>query len=197
MSAVAVVADPVPSSEIVPVRASAGTVAVIWVGESIVKAAVAADPTNPMPVTDARLVPVIVTVEPGAAVAGANEVIVAFPAKSAPVAAVPAGVVTLIGPVGALAGTVACTEVADSTVNAAAGVLPNRTALVPERFAPVRVTTVPAAPFVGENPVSATDDTAKVPPEVLVLTGVVTVTRPLTAFAGTVTVIVVADTDVG
>ena len=91
--------------------ASAGTVAVICVGELIVNVASPAEPTKPTEVTEAKLVPVMVTVEPGDAVVGVNDVIVGGAAKSADAVAVPAGVEMLMGPVVTLAGTVAWTFV--------------------------------------------------------------------------------------
>jgi hypothetical protein len=154
-------------------------------------------PVNPTEVTESRLIPVIVTVEPGAAVAGENDVMDGGAAKLADAVAVPDGVEMLMGPVVTLAGTVARIVVADTFVNVAAGVLPKRTAVAPESFAPVMVTTVPAAPSAGENSVIAADETLNVPVATPVLTGVSTEMSPVTAFGGTATVMEVSVTAVG
>ena len=154
-------------------------------------------PVNPTEVTESRLAPVIVTVEPGAAVAGENDVMEGGAAKLADAVAVPAAVLMLMGPLVTLAGTVARTVVAETLLNVAAGVVPKRTAIAPERFAPVMVTTVPAAPSAGENSVIAAEDTLNVPVATPVLTGVSTEMSPVTAFGGTATVIEVAVTVVG
>lgn len=197
VSAVVLWASKVPRTETCPVIASAGTVAVIWVGESIVNAGSAVVPVNPTDVTESRLVPVIVTVEPGAAVAGEKDVMVGGAAKLADAVAVPADVLTVMGPLVTLAGTVARMVVEDLLLNDAAGVVPNRTAVAPDRFAPVMVTTVPAAPRAGENSVIAADETLNVRVATPVLTGVSTEITPVTAFGGTVTVIEVSVTAVG
>src|SRR5882762_6810128 len=62
--------------------------------------------------------------------------------------AVPAEVVTLIGPLGAPAGTVAVIAVAEFTVKLALVPL-NRTALAPVKFVPLIVTLVPTGPLLG------------------------------------------------
>jgi len=64
----------------------------------------------------------------------------------------PAGVVTLIGPVIAPAGTVVVIVVALTTVNVAA-VPPKVTAVAPVKFFPLIVTVVPTGPEVGVNEV--------------------------------------------
>jgi hypothetical protein len=180
-----------------PLTASAGTVAVICVGESRVKVTVAAEPAKPTALTELRLVPVIVSGAPGATAVGANDVMVGSPAKSALAVAVPAGVVIVIGPPVTPVGTVAVTCVADSTLNDAAGVAPKRTAVAPARFAPVSLTTVPAPPPVGSKVVTAGDDTVNFAAATPVLTGVVTEISPVTALGGTVTVIAVGVTELG
>ena len=197
VSAVVLTASAVPRIESGPVKASLGTVAVICVGETTVKVAFAVEPVNATVLTDVRFVPVIVTVPPGEAVVGVKELIVGGAAKSALAVAVPAGAVMLIGPLVRLAGTVAVTVVADTTLNDAAGVVPKRTAVAPDRFAPVMVTVVPAAPIAGEKLLIAADATLKVPVATPVLTGVSTEISPDTAFAGTATVIDVGVTVVG
>src|SRR5205807_2445808 len=62
--------------------------------------------------------------------------------------AVPPGVVTLIGPLEAPAGTVAWIAVAELTVKLAP-VAPNCTAVAPVKFVPLIVTLVPAGPLLG------------------------------------------------
>ena len=64
--------------------------------------------------------------------------------------AVPAGVITLIGPVVAPAGTVAEIDVDELTVKLAVTPL-KRTADAPVKFVPLMVTLVPRPPLVGEN----------------------------------------------
>ena len=197
VSAVVLTASAVPRTDTGPLNASFGTVAVICVGETTVKVAFAVEPVNPTELTEVRLVPVIVTSAPGEAVVGVKELIVGGAAKSALAVAVPEGAVMLIGPLMRLAGTIALMVVADTTLNDAAGVAPKQTAVAPDRFAPVIVTAVPAAPRAGEKLLIAADATANVPVATPVLTGVSTEIRPETAFAGTATVIDVADTVVG
>src|SRR5262249_41626083 len=102
---------------------------------------------------------------------------------------VPAGVVTLILPELAPAGTVAVIRIAELTVNTAEVPL-NLTAVAPVKFAPFPAPLTPTAPLVGVNP-EVRGATAKlvalvaVPPEVVTLMG------PVVAFAGTVAVICV------
>src|SRR6476661_1258018 len=69
--------------------------------------------------------------------------------------AVPAGVVTLIRPVLAPAGTVAVRLVAEFTVKLLAAAPLKATVVAPLRPVPVRVTTVPTGPLAGEKPVMA------------------------------------------
>jgi hypothetical protein len=65
--------------------------------------------------------------------------------SAADVALVPPGVVTVTSTVPAPAGEVAVICVALLTVNVVAAVAPNFTAVVPVKFVPVMVTTVPPA----------------------------------------------------
>src|SRR5262245_55867272 len=67
--------------------------------------------------------------------------------------AVPLGVVTLIGPVFAPAGTVAVIWTSEFPVNVAVTPL-NRTAVAPVRYVPEITTVLPAAPLVGANEVT-------------------------------------------
>ena len=94
-------------------------------------------------------------------------------------AAVPSGVVTVIGPLPAPAGTVVLTWVAEATVKVALVPL-NATAVAPVRFVPVIVTAVPAAPLAGVKPVIVGGGPAIVKLLVLVAvpSGVVTVIGP-------------------
>ena len=100
---------------------------------------------------------------------------------------VPPGVVTWIFPVTAPAGTVAVTLVAEFTVKLVAFTPPNFTAVVPRSPVPVIVTCVPTGPLVGLNELIVGTTTyfwllVSVPE------GVVTVTNPVVALAGTVAV---------
>jgi len=114
--------------------------------------------------------------------------------------AVPPGVVTLIRPVVALAGTVARTDVAETTVKVAASVPLNFTEVAPVRFVPVIVTVVPTRPLPGENEeivgAGVTAVTSKLDELVAVPPAVVTSIGPSVAPLGTVAVIDVADSTV-
>src|SRR5437879_11659594 len=68
--------------------------------------------------------------------------------KLLPLVAVPPDVVTLMGPVVAPAGTVACITVAEFTVKLALTPL-NRTAVAVVKLVPLMVTLVPTDPLVG------------------------------------------------
>jgi hypothetical protein len=107
---------PVPAgvpTPIFPVVAPAGTVAVIFDAET--KVYVAETPLNVTAVTPVKLAPVIVTVVPTAPLAGVKLVILGATVKVAELVAVPPAVVTLTGPVVALAGTAAVICVLEST----------------------------------------------------------------------------------
>jgi hypothetical protein len=110
-------------------------------------------------------------------------------AKLAALIAPPSGVVIMIGPVVAPAGTVVLIVAELLTVNVAA-LPPNETVVTPVKFVPVIVTPVPTAPRVGAKEVMA-GVTVK---RVVVIKGpppdVVTVMGPVVAAAGTVAVIV-------
>jgi hypothetical protein len=178
-------------TEIVPVVAPAGTVAVTCVAESTVND-VAATPLNLTAVAPVRFVPVITTVAPTAPEVGVNEVtlgagiIVNEPA----LVPVPPGVVMAIGPVVAAAGTVAVTCVAESTVYTVVPTPLKLTAVAPVRFVPVMTTVVPAPPLVGVNEVTVgAGRTVKLAALVPVPAGAVTEIGPVVAPAGTVAVI--------
>jgi hypothetical protein len=70
--------------------------------------------------------------------------------KASALVAVPAEVVTLIGPVDAPSGTVAASSVLETRLNPA-GTPPNATPVAPPRFVPDTVTRVPGAPVGGAN----------------------------------------------
>jgi hypothetical protein len=123
-------------------------------------------------VTVPPMIPVFVTVK------------VIFTVKLAALVAVPPGVVTLSGPVVAAAGTVAWIAVAEVTVKLALTPL-NLTAVAPVKVVPVIVTTVPTSPLVGVKLVIV-GDTVKLVALVAVPPGVVTLSGPDVAPAGTV-----------
>ena len=77
----------------------------------------------------------------------------ALTVNTAELAPVPTGVVTLILPEVAPAGTVAVIRAGDTTVKPAAAEVLNLTVVAPFRFVPVMVTTVPARPLEGAIPV--------------------------------------------
>ena len=174
-----------------PVVAVAGTVAVMVVAE-LTEKLVAATELNLTAVAPSRPVPVMVTTAPGPPDAGLKDVRVGTTLKVAVEVAVPPGVVTLRGPVVAVAGTVAVMLVAELTVKLVALTPLNRTAVAPVKPVPVRVTLAPTTPLAGENeemvgaaPVATVKlaALAAVPPEVVTLMG------PVVAPADTVAVI--------
>jgi hypothetical protein len=105
---------------------------------------------------------------------------------------VPDGVVTEMGPVVALFGTVVVICVELTTLKGAPAGPLKVTAVVPVKFVPVMVTLVFAGPLVGVKPVMVGALTAKLPAEVAVPPGVVTEMGPVVALFGTVVVICVA-----
>ena len=115
--------------------------------------ALAATPWNLTTVAPVKLLPEIVTDTPTGPLVGVNELTfgAGITVKMALLVAVPAGVVTLILPLVAPAGTLAVTFELDTTVKLAALMLLNLTALVPVKFTPVIVTLVPTLPFSGLN----------------------------------------------
>src|SRR5207247_2499415 len=113
--------------------------------------------------------------------------------KLAALLAVPAEVVTLIGPVVEPVGTVAVIVVAEATVKLALAPL-NSTALAPVKLVPLIVTLVPTGPLAGVKLVTVGGlMTVKLLALLAVPSGVVTPIGPLVAPAGTVAVIVVAE----
>src|SRR5207302_475759 len=105
----------------------------------------------------------------------------------------PPGVMTLIGPLEAPAGTVAWIAVAELTVRTAL-VAPNCTAVVPVKLVPLIVTLVPAGPLTGVKLVIVGElGTVKLLALLAVPPGVMTLMGPLEAPAGTVAWIAVAE----
>ena len=141
-------------TEIFPVFAPEGTVAVIFVSELTMNVAVV--PLNFTAVAPENPVPLIVTEVPTGPLFGEKDVI--FGAVPAPpvtvncvaLVAKPSGVTTLIRPVFAPEGTVAVIFTSESTVNAA-GVPANFTLVAPVNPDPLIVTEVPTGPLAGEN----------------------------------------------
>jgi hypothetical protein len=133
-----------------PVVAPDGTVAVILL--VLLKVDVAETPLKLTEVAPVKLAPEIATLVPTGPLVGVKLVIRSATRKvNGAVVAVPAGFVTLIGPVVALAGTVAVICVFESTPYVAATPL-NLTAVVPEKLTPVMTTLAPTPPLPGENP---------------------------------------------
>ena len=106
----------------------------------------------------------------------------------------PPAVVTLTLPEEPLP-TVAITIVDELTLNVCAAVPPNETAVVPVKFVPLMMTTVPLAPLVGEKDVIVGGGIKVKPVIIAVPPGVVTLILP-EAPVPTVAVIVVAFTTV-
>jgi hypothetical protein len=99
---------------------------------------------------------------------------------------VPRGVVTLTGPVVAPAGTVAWIAVFEVTVKLALTLL-NVTAEAPVKSMPLIVTLAPTCPFGGERlPIPGAPATLNPPGVLAVPAGVVTLSGPVVAPAGTV-----------
>ena len=174
-----------------PVVAPVGTVAVICVAEFTVNVAVV--PLNVTLVAPVRLVPVIATVVMAVPLVGLRVLSAgsgAVTMKGKPLLG-PLSVVTTTLPVVAPAGTLVVICVAEFTVNVAVVPL-SVTPVAPARLAPVSTTVVPAVPAVGLSAlmVGAGVVTVKARP-LLVPPGVVTVTLPVLAPAGTVAVICV------
>jgi hypothetical protein len=110
--------------------------------------------------------------------------------------AVPAGVVTAMGPVTAVVGTVAVICVAEVTVKVVAATPPKVTDVAPVNAPPVIVTTVPTLPLVGEKLLihgPAPVETVKLVTLVAVPSVSVTAIGPVVAAAGPVAVICVSE----
>jgi hypothetical protein len=147
-SGVAVAVPPVVVTVIGPVVAPAGTVAVICVVLATVN--VALTPLNRTFRTLAKLAPKMLTTVPTGPDGGVKLLMMGgvgpvVTMKSGVAVAVPAVVVTVIGPVVAPAGTVAVICVVLATVNVALTPL-NRTFRTLAKLAPKMLTTVPTGP---------------------------------------------------
>jgi hypothetical protein len=130
-------------TEILPVVAPLGTIAVICVSESTLK--VESVPLNFTLLAPVKVLPVITTFAPGAPLVGLKLVILGVTLKLATLVPVPAGFVTVILPVVAPVGTVALIDVDELMVNAAETPL-KFTALAVSKLVPVILTTVPTGP---------------------------------------------------
>ena len=138
---------------ILPVVAPVGTLAVICVGELIIKPlpkAPALTPLKATAVAPVKLAPVMVTTVPTGPLVGVNDVIVGLAAtvKLPALVAVPPAVVTLILPVVAPAGTVVVICVGALTVKVALTLL-NFTEVAPVKLMPLIITVVPTPPDTG------------------------------------------------
>jgi len=133
---------------ICPVVAPGGAVA--WIAVSEVTVKLALTPLNVTAVAPPKLVPLIETWVPAGPLAGAKPEMDGggTTVNALALVAVPAGVVTLIGPVVAPAGTVAWIAVAELTVKLALTPL-KVTAVAPPRFVPLIETLVPTGPLAG------------------------------------------------
>ena len=144
---------------ILPVIAPLGTTAVICVAELTAKL-VAEVFLNFTSVAPERFVPVMTTEVPTGPLIGTNDVIVGaggvpVTSKLATLVAVPAEVVTLIGPSTAPDGTVVviCVPSGDQPT-LVWSTPPNSTSVAPTSFVPSIVTVWPTGPLPGENPVT-------------------------------------------
>jgi len=110
---------------------------------------------------------------------------------------VPFGVVTVIGPVVAPAGTVAVICVSESSVQLVAAVSLNLTEVAPVKLLPLMVTTVPTGPITGEkDEIVGAGVTVKLDALVAGPPPVVTPIGPVVAPEGTVVVICVSESTV-
>ena len=179
-------------TEIAPVAAPTGTMAVIEVVERTLKDELT--PLNWTSETPVKLEPVIFTLVPTAPLVGVKFVTWGRIVKLVPLDAVPAEVVTLIGPAVARVGTVAVIDVSEFCVNEDAMPL-NLTELAPVNPVPVIVTLVPMIPLVGVK-LLIPGNTVKLDPLLSDPAGLETVILPFVAFAGRVASTSVEDTTV-
>ena len=132
-----------------PVGAPKGTVAVTV--PELLTVNIAALPPNETAVAPVKFVPVIVTPVPTGPVTGAKELMAGVIVKRVVVTIDPLlGVVMLMRPVLAPAGTVVVIVPGGASVKAAATPL-KETAVAPVNAVPVIVTLVPTGPKIGEN----------------------------------------------
>jgi hypothetical protein len=168
-----------------PVEASAGTTAFKLPGVTL--NGTAATPSKSTDVAPPNAPPDTVSVAPTAALDGERLVTFGFTDNGDALVAVPPGVVTVIAPLLALAGTVSLSCVGDSTENPA--VTPfTFTDETPPNPVPSTVTVAPAAALPGAKPVIV-GTALKVVELVAVPPAVVTETTPLVAVSGTCAVI--------
>jgi hypothetical protein len=185
---------PVPPgvvTEIGPVDAPVGTVAVIWPSLSTVYV-LAATPLNLTALAFVRFEPEITTLWPIGPEVGENPEIdgAGITVNDPELVAVPPGVVTEIVPVVVPFGTVAVICPALSTVNVVADVPLNLTALAFVKLDPEITTLWPIGPEVGEKPkIDGAGITVNDPELVAVPPGAVTEIVPVVAPEGTVAVI--------
>jgi hypothetical protein len=155
-------------------------------------------PPNNTEVAFENVVPVSVTSEPGAPLAGVNELTTGklVMIKSVPLTPTPTLLLTLMGPLVAPAGTVARICVSESIVNVADSPL-NATSLALVNALPVMVTSVPVKPPAGVNDVivggSSMMKSVALNP---VAAALVTLIGPLLAPTGTVARICVPESTV-
>lgn len=139
---------------ITPEPPASVTVAVICVGLMAVNGTFI--PPNRTAVAPVKFVPEIVITAPGMPPVGVKAVMVgagALMVKPFALVAVPPGVVTLIVPLDASAGTVTAMSVPSVlTSNKLAESPPKRTLVAPVKFVPIMLTSAPVIPLVGENP---------------------------------------------
>lgn len=139
-----------------PVVALFGTVAVIWVPAAFAENVVAFVRLNLTAVVPTKFEPLIVTDVPTGPLVGEKFVMfgrhVDPTMKLAVLSPDPSGVVTLILPVVAPAGTVAVIEVFEFTVGVVWSAPPNSTSVAPWKWLPEIVTGVPTGPHAGVNP---------------------------------------------
>ena len=156
----------------------------------VVTVKVAAVPLNVTADAPVKFAPLIVTLVPITPLAGATLVIRGATVKLVALVAVPLGVVTVIGPVVALPGTVIVICVPESTVKGAVRPL-SLTEVAPLKFVPVMVDgAAPIPPLPGEKPlIAGVRLTVKEVALVAVPAAVVTAMTPVVAPAGTVAVI--------
>jgi hypothetical protein len=136
-----------------PSSAAAGTVALIRLAETTVKAAAA--PLKSTAVAPVKLLPSIATSVPAGPLAGEKPVIagpglITVISKLLLLVAVPSGVVRLTGPLLAPVGTTASISLFDATLKEAATLL-KATLVVPWSQCPLIVTVVPAGPSAGKK----------------------------------------------
>jgi hypothetical protein len=184
-----VAVPPAVVTVIPPVVALADTVAVICVLELTEKAAEA--PLNLTELAPVKAVPVIVTLTPTFPLAGVKPVMLGLTVKFPVLVTVPTGVVTLILPVVAPAGTVAVILIEELGAKPAETPL-NFTDETPVKLAPLMVTLVPITPLVGVKLVIRAA-TVKSVALVAVPAGFVTVIFPVVALPGTVAVILMSE----